>query len=410
MITTTKIKLYPNADQKILLEKHFGSCRFVYNHFLKERDEYYVTHRDAKKSSLSYIDTAKILTKLKKEYPWLYEINSQSLQMSLRILDNAFKNFFHKNTDHPKFRKKDENDYFAVPQHIIIERNIIRFPKFNEGIYFKGQKEKLKEVKKVNQIVITKDAGDYFCSIYYEIDTELPKKKEPSPKNTIGIDVGLMKFATLSDGIIVENPRQSKKEEKRIKRLQRQLSKKKKGSKNFKKQKIKIQRKYRKSRYMREDFLDKVSTAIAKRYDTVFIEDLNVQGMMRLHNLAKSVADVSLYAFKQKLQWKCDKYGKNVVEIGRFDPSSKMCSKCGNIKHDLKMSDRTYECDVCGLKVDRDLNAAINILTFGSIKVGLVRSELTPVEIATSSLNGIYPYKQGSVYESGRNSDASAKE
>ncbi len=408
MITTTKIKLYPNDDQKILIEKHFGSCRFVYNYFLKERDEYYITHRDAKKSSLSYLDTQKTLTSLKKEYPWLYEINAQSLQMSLRFLDNAFKNFFHKNTDHPKFRKKDKNDYFAVPQHITIKGNIIRFPKFNEGIYFKGSKEKLKEIKSVNQIVITKDSGDYFCSIYYEIDTELPKKKEPSPKNTIGIDVGLMNFATLSDGIIVDNPRPSNKEEKKRKRLQRQLSKKKKGSKNYEKQRIKIQRKYRKLRYMHEDFINKVSTAITKRYDTIFIEDLNVQGMMKNHHIAKSVADVSLYAFKQKLQWKCDKYGKNLVEIGRFDPSSKMCSKCGNIKRDLKISDRTYKCDICGLTIDRDLNAAINIQAFGSIKIGLVRSESTPAEIATSGLHGIYPYKQKSINESGINFDASA--
>ncbi len=408
MITAAKVKLYPNDEQKILLERHFGSCRFVYNYFLKKRDEYYIQHKNAKKSSLNYIDTAKMLTDLKKQYPWLYEINSQSLQMSLRFLDNAFTSFFHKDADHPKFKKKGKNDYFAVPQHIIIEGNIIRFPKFNEGIRFRGSKDKLKEIKDINQIIIRKDAGDYFCSIYYEIDEELPEKKEPSSANAIGIDLGSMRFATLADGIGVENPRPSKKVEKRIKRLQKQLSKKKRGSRNYEKHRTKIQKKYRKIRYMREDFLDKVSTAIAKRYDTIFIEDLNVQGMMRLHSLAKSLADVSLYAFVEKLKWKADKFGKNLIKIGRFDPSSKMCSNCGSIKRDLKMSDRTYRCDVCGLKIDRDLNAAINVLIFGLIKVGLVRSELTPVEIATSGLSGIYPYRQKSVYESGRSSDASA--
>jgi putative transposase len=130
MIVATKVKLYPNEKQKVLLEKHFGSCRFVYNYFLAKRDEYYLTHKDAEKSSLNYLDTQNMLIELKKQYPWLYEVNSQSLQMSLRFLDNAFKNFFHHNTEHPKFRKKGKNDYFAVPQHVKIEKNRIYFSKF----------------------------------------------------------------------------------------------------------------------------------------------------------------------------------------------------------------------------------------------------------------------------------------
>ncbi len=159
---------------------------------------------------------------------------------------------------------------------------------------------------------------------------------------------------------------------------------------------------------MREDFYDKVSTAIAKQYDTIVIEDLNVQGMMQNHHIAKSLSDVSFYSFKQKLLYKAEKYGKNIIEIGRFDPSSKICSRCGNIKHDLKLSDRIYHCDVCGLTIDRDHNASKNIRKIGLIKVGSVRSELTPVEIATSGLYGIYPYRQMSVVEAG-SSDALAE-
>ncbi|WP_297215046.1 transposase, partial [Thermoplasma sp.] len=169
-----------------------------------------------------------------------------------------------------------------------------------------------------------------------------------------------------------------------------------KGSNNRKKQVLKLQRKYRKLKNMREDFLDKVSTAIAKQYDTIIMEDLNVQGMMQNHHIAKSIGDVSFYVFKQKLKWKAIKYGKSIIEIGRFEPSSKICSKCGNIKNDLKLSDRIYHCNICGLIMDRDLNASKNIKKIGLIKVGLVQSESTPVEIATSGLYGIYPYRQRS--------------
>ncbi|MCY0851321.1 MAG: transposase, partial [Thermoplasma acidophilum] len=160
---------------------------------------------------------------------------------------------------------------------------------------------------------------------------------------------------------------------------------------------------------LRDDFHDKVSTAIAKRYDTIFIEDLNVRGMQRNHHLARSITDVSFYSFKEKLKWKADRYGKNLIEIGRFDPSSKLCSRCGNIKKDLKLSDRVYSCDACGLTIDRDYNASLDIRKIGLVKVGLVPPEFTPVEIATSGLDGIYPYRQMSVGESGR-SEASAEE
>ena len=401
MITSTKVKLYPNKAQKILLEKHFGSCRFVYNYFLAKRDEYYITHKDSKKSSLNYLDTQNMLTELKEQYPWLYEVNAQSLQMSLRSLDNAFKNFFHKNADHPKFRKKGKNDYFAIPQHVRIKGNRIYFPKFKEGIYFKGSKERLKEIKEINQIIITKDAGYYYCSIIYEISDELPEKKPLSSENSIGIDLGIEKFVTLSDGIAVENPRFIYKVEKRIKKLQEELSRKEKGSSNYRKHVLKIGKKYMKLRNEREDFQDKVSTAIAKQYDTIIIENLNVQGIQKNHHIAKSIGDASFYNFKQKLLWKADKYGKNIILIGRFEPSSKLCSKCGNIKHDLKLSDRIYHCNVCGLTMDRDHNASKNIKKIGLIKVGLVQPESTPVEIATSGLHGIYPYRQMSVAESG---------
>lgn len=191
--------------------------------------------------------------------------------------------------------------------------------------------------------------------------------------------------------------------------MQKKLSRKEKGSRNYEKQKIRIQRKYRKLKNMRKDFQDKVSTAIVKRYDTIIVENLNAQGMQRGSHIAKYITDVSLYAFRKRLEWKAAKYGKNLIEIGRFDPSSRLCSRCGNVKRDMKLSDRTYRCDVCGLSIDRDYNASLNIRKIGLIKVGLVQSESTPVETATSGLHGIYPYRQMSVFES-RSSEASAEE
>jgi putative transposase len=405
MIVATKVKLYPNQAQKVLLEKHFGSNRFVYNYFLAKRDEYYIKHKNAKKLSLSYLDTQQMLIKLKQEYPWLYEVNSQSLQMSLRFLDNAFKNFFHKNTEHPKFRKKGKHDYFAVPQHVKIKYNRIYFPKFSEDIYFKGSENKLKEIKSINQIVIKKEAGYYFCSIQYEVESKAPKQKLMT-ENSVGIDLGIEKFATLSSGLSIENPRFLFKLEKRIKRLQKQLSKKIKGSNNRLKTILKLQKVYMKLRNKRKDFQDKVSTAIAKQYDTIIIESLNIQRMQQSHiaHIAKEITDTSFYAFKERLKWKAEKYGKNVIEIGKFEPSSKLCSRCGNIKHNLRLSDRIYCCNVCGLVIDRDYNAAKNIRKIGLIKVGLVQPESTPVETATSGLQGLqglYPYKQMPIVEAG---------
>ena len=170
-----------------------------------------------------------------------------------------------------------------------------------------------------------------------------------------------------------------------MKREQRRLSGKKKGSENRKKQIVKVQKVHRQIRDARTDFNHKVSTAIAKHYGTVVIEDLNIQGMQRNHHLSKSITDQGWHQFKQMLIYKMDWRKANLIEKGRFDPSSKMCSRCGNIKHDLKLSDRTYHCDECGLSIDRDLNAAVNTRNIGSVKVGQGMSESTPVESATAA-------------------------
>ena len=378
MTKTLKVRLYPNEQQKILLESHFGACRFVYNHFLEARTKYYAESKaQGKAQALNYFKTCKMLTELKKEYPWLYEISNPSLQQSLRKLDNAFTAFFRKNNNYPNFRSKKDNQYFIVPSGFKTNGNKLIIPKFTEGIPYRDESSIPENIK---QIIITKDIQRYYASIQYETEEELPRGNA-----VIGIDMGIRAFITTSDGIQVEPLNALRNTEKKLKREQRRLSKKKKGSKNRKKQIVKVQKAHQKIRDARRDFNHKVSTAIAKHYGTVVIEDLNIQGIQRNHHLAKSITDQGWYQFKTMLTYKMNWRKAELIEIGRFDPSSKMCSNCGSIKGDLKLSDRTYHCNVCGLSLDRDINAAINIRNIGLIKVGKGIPEFTPVESATAA-------------------------
>ena len=233
---------------------------------------------------------------------------------------------------------------------------------------------------KIKQIVVSRDVSRYYASIQYETEEELPKGNA-----VIGIDMGIRAFLTASDGLQVEPLNALRKAEKKLKREQRRLSRRKKGSENRKKQIVKVQKIYQRIRDARTDFNHKVSTAIAKHYGTVVIEDLNVSGMVKNHHLSKSINDQGWHQFKTMLGYKLGWRKADLITIGRFDPSSKMCSKCGNIKHDLKLSDRIYHCDACGFKMDRDLNAAVNIRNIGMIKVGKGIPEFTPVESATAA-------------------------
>jgi putative transposase len=373
MMKTLKVKLYPNEKQRILIEKHFGSCRFVCNYFLDVRNKYYVEHKGDKKKSLSVFDTMKMLTTLKKELTWLNEVNSQSLQHSLVELDKAFKSFFKHNTAYPTFKSKKDKQYFIIPSGFKARGNRLVIPKFPEGIKYRDKSAIPENIK---QIVITKKADRYYASIQYE-SSEQPTKGE----GAIGIDMGIKHFLTTSDDIAIEPINAYRKYEKKLKREHRRLSRKKKGSKNRAKKILKIEKTHQKINDVRTDFNHKVSTAIAKHYDTVVVEDLNTQGMAQNRRIAKSVLDQGWYQFRKMLEYKLQWSSSELIMIGRFDPSSKMCSRCGSIKPDLKLSDRIYHCDVCGLTIDRDLNAAINIRNIGLIKVGKGIPEFTPVEI-----------------------------
>jgi len=357
MLKSYKYKIIPNEDQKVLLNKHFGSIRFIYNHFLNERKREYETN----KQTLNYYDNAKSLTELKKqeEYSWLNEVNSQSLQVSLKNLDDAYNGFFKKRTKFPKFKSKHTKNSFKVPQGVKLEDGKLRIRKFKEPIdvilhrTFSGT---------IKQCTISKTpTNEYFVSILVETEhTKLTKTGK-----SIGIDLGLKDFVITSDGYKYKNNRYTKTYQTKLKKAQQHLSRKKKGSNSYQKQKLKVARIYKKITNSRLDNLHKVSTELIKKYDTIILEDLNVKGMVKNHKLAKHIADASWSNFITLLTYKAEWNDKQIVKIDRFFPSSKTCNCCGYINQNLKLSMREWTCPSCHTKLDRDLNASKNILNEG---------------------------------------------
>lgn len=357
MLKSYKYKLKPNEEQIVLLNKHFGSIRFVYNYFLNERKKEY----ESNKQTLNYSDNSKSLTELKKqqEYSWLNEINSQSLQTSLKHLDDAYNAFFKKRSKFPKFKSKHTKNSFKVPQFVKLENGKLRIPKFKEPIDlilsrpFKGI---------IKQCTISKTpTNEYFVSILLETEHKLL----PKTGKSVGIDLGLKDFVITSDGNKYKNNRYTKIYAKELKKHQQHLSRKIKGSNRYQKQKLKVAKLHKKITNSRLDNLHKVSTELIKKYDVIFIEDLNIKGMIKNHKLAKHISDVSWSKFVQLLTYKAEWNEKEIVKIDRFFPSSKTCSCCGYINQNLKLDIREWTCPSCGSKLDRDLNASINILKEG---------------------------------------------
>ena len=354
---TYKFRIYPTAKQEILLAKHFGCTRWVYNYFLNERKEQY---QKSKKSS-NYYAQAKTLTEIKKneENQWLKEVNSQTLQFALRSLDTAFLNFFRGNTQFPKFKSKKHKNTFTIPQFGTIEEGRINIPKFKDGIKVKLHRE----VRgKIGKMTITKTpTGKYYVSIFTEqVIEELPKSNKQ-----VGIDLGLKDFAITSDGKKFKNNRYTKKYANKLKKAQQHLSRKQKGSNGFEKQKLKVAKIHEKIANCRLNTLHKVSKKLVSEYDVIVCEDLNVKGMVKNHRLSKHIADASWGNFITLLQYKCNWYGKELIKVNRFYPSSKVCGECGWINQNLKLSDREWTCSSCGIVHDRDVNASRNILKEG---------------------------------------------
>ena len=356
---TYRFRLYPTERQIELLAKHFGCTRRVYNFFLNQRKEQY---RLTGKSD-NYYEQAKSLTEMKKqeEAVWLNEVNAQSLQFALRSVDTAYKSFFKKRAKFPKFKSKHSKNSFTVPQFASIAGNRLFIPKFREGIKCRVHRE----IKgKIGKVTITKiPSGKYFVSVFTEEEYTTTIEKSGKP---VGIDLGLKNLLVTSEGETFKNNRYTKKYECRLTKAQQHLSRKKKGSRGFENQKLKVARLYEKISNSRADYLHKCSISLVHRYDTICIEDLNVKGMTKNHRLAKSITDASWGKFVSMLTYKTEWNGKKVVKVDRYFPSSQTCNVCGYVNKDIKdLSIRKWECPICHTHHDRDVNAAINILRIG---------------------------------------------
>jgi putative transposase len=354
---TYKFELKPTKQQEILLNKHFGCNRFIFNYFLNQRKDEYLKGN----KTLNYYKQAEYLTELKKkeEYIWLKEVNSQSLQHSLRHLDTAYINFFKKLAQFPRFKSRKDKNSFHIPQHIELIDKKVFLPKFKEGIKVN---QKNVEITNIRNCTISKTpVGKYYISFLCEVEYQ-PKEKTGK---SVGIDLGLKDFVITSDDNKFENHKYTIKYQKKLKREQQHLSRKKKGSNNKNKERIKVARIHEKIVNSRNDMLHKVSTRLISHYDIICCEDLNIKGMLKNDKLSKSISDVSWGAFLTYLKYKSDWNDKQLVKISRWFPSSKTCHKCKHILQDLPLNIRQWECPICGQKHNRDLNAAKNIETEG---------------------------------------------
>ena len=365
-----RYRLYPNEEQKVLIAKHLGSCRFIYNYALAKKVKAYQVDG----TNLSRFDIQADLPNMKKsdEYCWLKEVNSLSLQASLANLDSAYTKFFREHKGFPNFKsKKDSKQSFSIPQNtkVDFENGRIFIPKFKSGIKailhrtFDG-------IVKTSTITRT-STGKYFISILVEVDEPDVSMKPICENKAVGIDLGIKTFAVLSDGTEIPNPRHLKQSLDKVKKLQRSLLHKTKGSKNRDKARRKLALAHEQVTNRRNDFLHKVTSYLVNNYDTICLEDLNVKGMIKNHHLAQSLSDIAIGTFNTLLEYKAKERGVNILRIGRFEPSSKMCT-CGYINHNLTLAIREWTCPECGSIHDRDLLAANNIKRFAFRKINPV--------------------------------------
>jgi putative transposase len=353
---TYKFRLQPNASQASRLSQHFGVCRYVYNHFLDQRNQSY---RNTGKGSTYHKDCA-ALTVLKKELTWISDANSQSLQQELKNLDTSFNRFFKKQARFPKFHSKHKDKQsFRVPQFVVVKDGNIHFPKFREGIKFKQHRPIEGEIKYAT--VSRNRAGQHYVCIC--VEREMTKLKPND--NAVGVDLGLKDLATCSNGEVFSNIRPYRNLQRRLRRLQQSVSRKVKGSHNHARAKGLVAKLHQKIADIRNNHLHRVSRSIVDENQVIVLESLNVKGMMANRCLAKSVADVSLYELVRQIEYKAGWYGREVIRVGRWYPSSKTCHVCDFINQNLTLSDREWTCPRCKTEHDRDYNASVNILGEG---------------------------------------------
>ena len=373
MLRAIKIRLYPNKTQEQTLQKVLGCYRFVYNRMLARKQEAYKTD----KTNLGLTELSKYFHHelIKNEqYQWLKEQNTQVMQQAIRQMLTAYDKFFKEHKGFPKFKSKKDKQSALFPIGAISKKNTFNARKITltkklKNISFRCSDLYHKRLQKykdnIRSATLSKTkSGCYTLSILIEMnDNELIKFKKTN--RDVGIDLGVKDFVITSDGNVFENEHFYKKNEKKLAKLQRQLSKKRKGSSNFHKQCKRIARVFETITHKKENYIHSVVNYLLRHYDTIYMEDLNTSGMMKNHKLAKAIQEVGFYKFKTTLQNKASQNDKKVVLIGRYYPSSKTCSQCGYIHKGLKLSDRNWQCPNCGVNHNRDYNAALNILYEG---------------------------------------------
>lgn len=372
-----KYRIYPNAEQTVLLAKHFGCGRFVYNYFLDKRKKALLT--DKRKISLFETHHQMSVMRKTEDFGWLKEVYSHMLQATLRNLDAAFKRFYKAKRDgkavpiirngkptgrlkyEPRFKsKKDFAQSITFPDNVKVIDGELYLPKFKTGIKMKMHRPLGGRI--CHATVSRSVTGKYYVSILCEEEMQMP----PRASGEVGIDLGLKEMAVCSNGERIANPKFLEKGEKSLKYLQRQVSRKKKGSMNRRRARLKLSRRHEKVANRRRDYIHKFTTRIVSENQTICAEDLNVKGMQSNHHLAKSIGSVSFNEIVRQLEYKSRWNGRWFVKVGRWYASSKTCNCCGKKNTELNLKDREWTCPHCGATIDRDYNAALNILAEGN--------------------------------------------
>ena len=375
MLKAIKIRIYPTVEQVDFINKQLGCCRFVYNNCLAFRKDSYQNEH----VSVSSSSAVKHITVLKKDNEWLKNVHSKVLQQSVRDMNQAYDNFFKRHKGFPKFKSKHDNRQscrFPKDAFIGVRGNRIDLIKVLKDIHFKCSRNDERYLNrnqdKVKSITLSKEPNGKF---YLSVLIDKPLRQVPQSSSMVGLDLGIKDFAVTSDGQVIENIHFKKNEESRLKRLQRQISKKVVGSKNREKARLRFAKLNEKIRNRKLNFLHDVTNHLIDENQVIVLEDLNVKGMVKNHKLAESISEVNWGEFRRILTYKAAWHGRQLVFIDRFYPSSKRCNHCGYIYKELTLKDRQWVCPECGSLIDRDYNAALNILEEGERIIGLSSPE-----------------------------------